>query len=106
MRTEFRIVSRVVTGHDFYEGIRAVIVDKDHSPRWQPPSLDAVSDADVAAHFAPIAGEARAVMTDPIATEQRQTLDPVHAGEEEGRADRWAPPAGSVPARHGGDLAG
>ena len=32
LRTEFRIVSRVVTGHDFYEGIRAVIVDKDHSP--------------------------------------------------------------------------
>ena len=32
LRTEFRIVSRVVTGHDFYEGIRAVIVDKDQSP--------------------------------------------------------------------------
>jgi enoyl-CoA hydratase len=57
LRTEFRIVSRVVTGHDFYEGIRAVIVDKDHSPAWRPPTLDAVSDADVAGYFAPVARE-------------------------------------------------
>jgi enoyl-CoA hydratase len=57
LRTEFRIVSRVVTGHDFYEGIRAVIVDKDHSPAWRPPTLDAVSDAEVAGYFAPVADE-------------------------------------------------
>lgn len=57
LRTEFRIVSRVVTGHDFYEGIRAVIVDKDHSPRWQPATLAAISDADVAGYFAPLAHE-------------------------------------------------
>ena len=57
LRTEFRIVSRVATGHDFYEGIRAVIVDKDHSPAWRPPALDAVSDADVAGYFAPVARE-------------------------------------------------
>src|SRR5262245_13010146 len=54
LRTEFRIVSRVVTGHDFYEGIRAVIVDKDLSPRWRPPTLDAISDADVADYFASV----------------------------------------------------
>jgi hypothetical protein len=30
-------------------------------------------------------------MTDPIASEQRKMLDPVHAGEEEGRVDRWSP---------------
>lgn len=54
LRTEFRVVSRVATGHDFYEGIRAVIVDKDQSPRWRPPTLDAVSDADVAGYFAPL----------------------------------------------------
>jgi enoyl-CoA hydratase len=57
LRTEFRIVSRVVTGHDFYEGIRAVIVDKDHRPAWRPPTPEAVSDADVAAYFAPVARE-------------------------------------------------
>jgi enoyl-CoA hydratase len=57
MRTEFRIVSRVVRGQDFYEGIRAVIVDKDQAPRWQPATLAEVSDADVERHFAPVATE-------------------------------------------------
>lgn len=54
MRTEFRIVSRIVYGHDFYEGVRAVIVDKDNQPRWQPADLADVSDAEVARHFAPL----------------------------------------------------
>ena len=54
MECEFRIVSRVIRGHDFYEGVRAVIVDKDNRPLWQPASLDAVSDAEVARHFAPL----------------------------------------------------
>ncbi len=57
MRTEFRIVSRIARGHDFYEGIRAVIVDKDQSPRWQPPSLQMVTAAEVERHFAPLAHE-------------------------------------------------
>ena len=57
MRTEFRIVSRVVRGHDLYEGIRAVIIDKDQSPRWQPPTLEAVDAAEVERHFAPLASE-------------------------------------------------
>jgi enoyl-CoA hydratase len=57
MQTEFRIVSRIVRGHDFYEGIRAVIVDKDRNPRWSPASLDAVSEADVEAYFAPLPTE-------------------------------------------------
>src|SRR6266851_7545256 len=35
MRAEFRIVSRIIRGADFYEGVRAVIVDKDNSPRWR-----------------------------------------------------------------------
>jgi enoyl-CoA hydratase len=51
MRMEFRIVSRVVYGHDLYEGVRAVIVDKDNAPRWQPGSLAAVTDTEVARHF-------------------------------------------------------
>jgi enoyl-CoA hydratase/carnithine racemase len=57
MRAEFRIVSRVIEGHDFYEGVRAVIVDKDNKPHWQPPILDAVSDADVERYFAPRPGD-------------------------------------------------
>jgi enoyl-CoA hydratase len=54
MRAEFRIVSRVIHGHDFYEGVRAVIVDKDNKPRWQPSTLAEVSEAEVERHFAPL----------------------------------------------------
>jgi enoyl-CoA hydratase len=57
MRAEFRIVSRLVYGDDFYEGIRAVIIDKDNAPRWRPATLDAVDDADVERHFAPLEKE-------------------------------------------------
>jgi enoyl-CoA hydratase len=54
MRMEFRIVSRIIHGHDFYEGVRAVIVDKDNRPRWQPATLPDVDEADVERHFAPL----------------------------------------------------
>jgi enoyl-CoA hydratase len=56
MRAEFRIVSRIIHGHDFYEGVRAVIVDKDNKSVWDPATLSAVSDAEVERHFAPLAG--------------------------------------------------
>jgi enoyl-CoA hydratase len=56
MRMEFRIVSRVIHGHDFYEGVRAVIVDKDNQPRWQPATLADVGEAEVERHFAPLGG--------------------------------------------------
>jgi enoyl-CoA hydratase len=57
MRAEFRIVSRVVHGHDFYEGVRAVIIDKDNAPRWHPPALADVADADVEHYFAPLGAD-------------------------------------------------
>src|ERR1043166_491532 len=57
MRTEFRIVSRIVHGHDFYEGVRAVIIDKDLKPQWKPATLAEVADAEVERHFAPVAQE-------------------------------------------------
>jgi len=48
LRMDYRIVSRIGHGHDFYEGVRAVIVDKDNRPRWAPPP----SPAEVDAYFA------------------------------------------------------
>jgi enoyl-CoA hydratase len=54
MRMEFRIVSRVIRGHDFYEGVRAVIVDKDNKPCWRPATLPDVGEADLERHFAPL----------------------------------------------------
>jgi enoyl-CoA hydratase len=57
MRAEFRIVSRIVRDKDFYEGVRAVIVDKDNAPRWCPATLSEVATAEVERHFAPLERE-------------------------------------------------
>lgn len=54
MKMEFRMVRRVMEGHDFYEGVRAAIIDKDKNPRWAPATLEGVSDADIARYFAPL----------------------------------------------------
>jgi enoyl-CoA hydratase len=51
---EYRLTQRFMAAHDFFEGVRAVLIDKDQAPRWQPPSLAAVDDATVAAYFAPL----------------------------------------------------
>ncbi len=50
LRMEYRIVSRVCRGHDFYEGVRALIVDKDNRPQWSAPP----SKAEIDAYFAPL----------------------------------------------------
>jgi enoyl-CoA hydratase len=54
---EYRLTQHVMAGHDFYEGVRAVLVDKDQQPRWDPPTLAAVKEAMVDSYFAPL-GEA------------------------------------------------
>jgi enoyl-CoA hydratase len=57
MRLEFRIASRICRGHDFYEGVRATIIDKDRSPRWRPGPDEALEEGAIAAYFAPLEGE-------------------------------------------------
>ncbi|MBW8784008.1 MAG: enoyl-CoA hydratase/isomerase family protein [Novosphingobium sp.] len=54
MAVEYRIASRVLTRPDFAEGVRAVIVDKDNAPRWDPPTPEAVTDELLDAIFAPL----------------------------------------------------
>ncbi len=61
MRLEFRIVSRIPDGKDFYEGVRAVLIDKDQKPHWDPPTLEGVDDAMIAAYFAPLGDRELAV---------------------------------------------
>lgn len=51
MSLEFRLTNRFMAAPDFYEGVRAVVIDKDQAPKWQPASLDAVTDEQVAAYF-------------------------------------------------------
>lgn len=57
LQMEFRIVSRIMEGHDFFEGVRAVIIDKDNAPVWKPARLDQVSDAEIDRYFASLGDE-------------------------------------------------
>jgi enoyl-CoA hydratase/carnithine racemase len=54
MKMEFRILNRMLACHDFYEGIRAAIIDKDRRPAWRPADLGDVDGADIDAYFAPL----------------------------------------------------
>jgi len=54
MAMEYALGGRVVRTHDFQEGVRAVIVDKDNAPVWSPPALDGVTEALLDALFAPL----------------------------------------------------
>ncbi|MCH4151519.1 MAG: enoyl-CoA hydratase/isomerase family protein [Sphingobium sp.] len=54
MAMEYRIASRVLTRPDFAEGVRAVIVDKDNAPQWNPATAAEVSDALIDSIFAPL----------------------------------------------------
>jgi enoyl-CoA hydratase len=55
IRLEYRLVHRFMAGHDFREGVRALIIDKDNTPRWCPGRLSEVMPDAVAAYFAPLA---------------------------------------------------
>jgi enoyl-CoA hydratase len=54
---EYRLTQHFMVGRDFYEGVRAALIDKDQQPRWQPATLGEVSEAMVDGYFAPL-GEA------------------------------------------------
>jgi enoyl-CoA hydratase len=52
LEMEFGISCALMYGGDGVEGVRALIIDKDRSPRWNPPTLDAVTEELVAGVFA------------------------------------------------------
>ena len=54
LRQDFRLGCRCLDGHDFYEGVRAVLIDRDQAAKWQPARLEDVSEAMVDAYFAPL----------------------------------------------------
>ena len=54
MRMEYRLSQHLMAAHDFFEGVRAVVIDKDQAPRWRPARLEDVSDAAVEEYFAPL----------------------------------------------------
>jgi enoyl-CoA hydratase len=51
---EYRLTQHVMAAHDFYEGVRAMLIDKDQKPGWEPATLAEVGDDMVDAYFAPI----------------------------------------------------
>jgi enoyl-CoA hydratase/carnithine racemase len=53
LRMERNLVRRVFEHGEVIEGARALVIDKDNAPRWNPPSLDEVTDAMVARFFEP-----------------------------------------------------
>lgn len=54
MKMEFRLSQRFVEGHDFFEGVRAVLVHKDGAPIWNPATLQQVTQEMVNHYFAPL----------------------------------------------------
>ena len=51
LTTEYRMVCEIRNGHDFFEGVRAQLIDKDRKPLWSPARLEDVSEADVTRHL-------------------------------------------------------
>ncbi|MEA3042080.1 MAG: enoyl-CoA hydratase [Sphingomonadales bacterium] len=54
MRQEYAVATRVVQRHDFVECVRALLVDKDNLPAWDPPTPEAVTDRMIDRIFAPM----------------------------------------------------
>ncbi|PRD45957.1 3-hydroxyisobutyryl-CoA hydrolase [Phyllobacterium phragmitis] len=55
MRMEYRILNRMLQGHDFYEGVRVALIDRGSKPHWKPARLEDVAPQDVDAYFMPLA---------------------------------------------------
>lgn len=58
LEMEYRVVTRILKDHDFFEGVRAAVVDKDNKPIWLPSKLEDLSDKDIDAFFMPLPEEA------------------------------------------------
>jgi len=54
MANEYRIGARQVQSADFIEGVRAIIIDKDHAPKWNPAKLEEISEDIIESIFAPL----------------------------------------------------
>ena len=56
MRAEYALAGRVVRTHDFHEGVRALLIDKDNNPQWDPATPEDVDEEMLDVLFAPLHG--------------------------------------------------
>jgi enoyl-CoA hydratase len=54
---DYRIVSRICRGHDFYEGVRATIIDRGQRPDWRPARIEDVAAAEIDQYFSGVEDE-------------------------------------------------
>ena len=54
LQMEYRMLYRFMEGHDFYEGVRSILVDKDNKPSFQPSRLEDISREMVLEYFKPL----------------------------------------------------
>ena len=54
---EYRLVRRRLENPDFYEGVRAVLVDRDNDPKWNPNDLKEISKEVVERYFSKLPDE-------------------------------------------------
>ena len=55
LRLEYGVAERVTRGHDYAEGVRAALIDKDGKPNWTPADIEKIDPAEIDAYFAPLA---------------------------------------------------
>lgn len=56
LKIEFRLCSKLARHGEFFEGIRALLIDKDKAPKWNPETVASISDAMVADFMGPLEG--------------------------------------------------
>ncbi|XP_019849677.1 PREDICTED: 3-hydroxyisobutyryl-CoA hydrolase, mitochondrial-like isoform X2 [Amphimedon queenslandica] len=57
LMTDYRLCQRFMEDKDFYEGVRAVLVDRDNNPKWDPPTLADVTKETLDRYFSPLSDQ-------------------------------------------------
>jgi hypothetical protein len=57
LKTDYRLSQNLLDGHDFPEGVRAIVIDRDNTPVWQPADLASVTPEQIESLFRPVAPE-------------------------------------------------
>jgi len=62
LQIEYRLTQRCCEDHDFIEGVRALLVDKDQSPKWKPDTLEGVTDSILEKYFSPLPADRELIL--------------------------------------------